>query len=315
MIRGSSKKPPEKNASTVGMTITAVVPAASTHLRIARHPIRYAPSTHARLSAHFLHRFALVAIALLALAGSASAARLPTEAEGRATALAYAGLLDRGELLTRRGQGRTRRAAGAAPGASTKRTASHAWRRPRSAGPRRWRPAEAVPLARRVAGGEPENLEGWVVLYLGAAVTEDGGWRRARSRDRDLDPQLAERLSGTGPSRAPSVSSDEAGRGLHVTARPPAPQRNRSGRRDGRVRLRMVLQSAMRVCAPSSCVVEASRSRSWHTGCRAATSSGPAPSIDSARLSRDPLRPGFPRGPVSSAAFAAASGAWRVRPA
>jgi hypothetical protein len=57
--------------------------------------------------------------------------------------------------------------------------------------------ARAVALARAVARDEPENLEAWAVLYVGAIATDDAALRR-RSLHRigELNPQLAERLRG-----------------------------------------------------------------------------------------------------------------------
>lgn len=54
---------------------------------------------------------------------------------------------------------------------------------------------EAIGLAERVVAAEPENLEGWVVVYLGALATDDAqrAARAARSID-ELNPQLGERL-------------------------------------------------------------------------------------------------------------------------
>jgi hypothetical protein len=54
---------------------------------------------------------------------------------------------------------------------------------------------DAIGVAQRVVNDEPENLEGWVVLYLGAAVTDDRALaaRALRAVER-LNPQLAERI-------------------------------------------------------------------------------------------------------------------------
>jgi hypothetical protein len=59
------------------------------------------------------------------------------------------------------------------------------------------RAAEAVVLASEVARDEPENLEAWALLYVGALSTDDAALRR-RSLQRidELNPQLAERLRG-----------------------------------------------------------------------------------------------------------------------
>lgn len=55
--------------------------------------------------------------------------------------------------------------------------------------------AAATAVAERVVDDEPENLEGWVVLYLGAAATGDMQ-RSARALRTliTLNPQLAERV-------------------------------------------------------------------------------------------------------------------------
>jgi hypothetical protein len=59
------------------------------------------------------------------------------------------------------------------------------------------RAVQAVALAREVARDEPENLEAWALLYVGALSTDDVPLRR-RSLQRigELNPQLADRLRG-----------------------------------------------------------------------------------------------------------------------
>jgi hypothetical protein len=57
------------------------------------------------------------------------------------------------------------------------------------------RPAQAVALAEEVAGDEPENLEAWAVLYIGAlAIDREPLARRSLQIISELDPQLGERL-------------------------------------------------------------------------------------------------------------------------
>jgi hypothetical protein len=62
------------------------------------------------------------------------------------------------------------------------------------------RPAQAVALAQQVARDEPENLEAWAVLYVGAlAIDRKPLARRSLRTIGELDPQLGERLRG-GPA-------------------------------------------------------------------------------------------------------------------
>ncbi len=65
------------------------------------------------------------------------------------------------------------------------------------------RAAQAVALASEVARDEPENLEAWALLYVGALSTDDAALRR-RSLQRigELNPQLAERLRGGAAQRS-----------------------------------------------------------------------------------------------------------------
>ena len=57
------------------------------------------------------------------------------------------------------------------------------------------RPAQAVALAQEVARDEPENLEAWAVLYIGAlAIDREPLARRSLQTIGELDPQLGERL-------------------------------------------------------------------------------------------------------------------------
>jgi cytochrome c-type biogenesis protein CcmH/NrfG len=58
---------------------------------------------------------------------------------------------------------------------------------------------DAIAVAERVVEDEPDNLEGWVVLYLGAAVTNDRplAARALRAVER-LNPQLAQRIRSQG---------------------------------------------------------------------------------------------------------------------
>jgi hypothetical protein len=54
---------------------------------------------------------------------------------------------------------------------------------------------EAVALAEEVVASEPENLDGWILLYLGALVTDDKRRAaRALGKLQDLNPQLGDRL-------------------------------------------------------------------------------------------------------------------------
>ena len=136
-----------------------------------------------------MHRFALVAIALLALAWLSLGLRASRlEAEGRATVDAgQRGELSRAEI--RDGLDALRR--------SRRFNEDNESRLAEAALlARAGRPEEAILVARRVVAGEPENLEGWVVLYLGAAVTDDRRLAtRALSEISTLNPQLAERLT------------------------------------------------------------------------------------------------------------------------
>jgi hypothetical protein len=53
----------------------------------------------------------------------------------------------------------------------------------------------AIDLAERVMADEPENLEGWLVLYFAAIRTGDASRAvRALGRIEDLDPQVADGL-------------------------------------------------------------------------------------------------------------------------
>jgi hypothetical protein len=53
----------------------------------------------------------------------------------------------------------------------------------------------AAALAERVVADEPDNLDAWVFLYLGAVLTRDDARRaRALRAVASLNPQLAERL-------------------------------------------------------------------------------------------------------------------------
>jgi hypothetical protein len=64
------------------------------------------------------------------------------------------------------------------------------------------RNAEATALARRIIHDEPDNIDGWVVLYLGAVLAGDDARRdRALRALDDLNPQLAERLKPDGSGR------------------------------------------------------------------------------------------------------------------
>ncbi len=57
------------------------------------------------------------------------------------------------------------------------------------------RPKDAITVARRVVADEPQNIEGWILLYLGAIVTDDRGLATEAVNELDaLNPQLAERL-------------------------------------------------------------------------------------------------------------------------
>jgi hypothetical protein len=54
---------------------------------------------------------------------------------------------------------------------------------------------EAAVLALRVVADEPDNLDAWVFLYLGAVLKRDEALRaRALRAVENLNPQLAERL-------------------------------------------------------------------------------------------------------------------------
>jgi hypothetical protein len=54
---------------------------------------------------------------------------------------------------------------------------------------------EAAVVAERVVANEPDNLDAWVFLYLGAVLTRDEARRaRALRAVENLNPQLAERL-------------------------------------------------------------------------------------------------------------------------
>jgi predicted Zn-dependent protease len=54
---------------------------------------------------------------------------------------------------------------------------------------------EAAVLAKRVVADEPDNLDAWVFLYLGAVLKGDDARRaRALRAVENLNPQLAERL-------------------------------------------------------------------------------------------------------------------------
>jgi cytochrome c-type biogenesis protein CcmH/NrfG len=140
------------------------------------------------LSSHVLYRFALVAIALVAVAWlglSLRATRL--EAEGRE--LVKAGQrqplapsevsdgLNRLRRSRRFNEDNSPRLAEAALLAGA------------------GRHEDAIAVAERVVDDEPDNLEGWVVLYLGGAVTKDKplATRAMRAINR-LNPQLAERI-------------------------------------------------------------------------------------------------------------------------
>jgi hypothetical protein len=140
------------------------------------------------LPTHALHRLALVAVALVAVAWlglSLRAARL--EAEGRELVeagqrqpLAPAEVREGLDIL-RRSQ---RFNEDAVPRLSEAALLAGAGRHD-----------EAIAAAERVVADEPDNLEGWVVLYLGAAATDNQSLatRALRAISR-LNPQLAERV-------------------------------------------------------------------------------------------------------------------------
>jgi hypothetical protein len=58
------------------------------------------------------------------------------------------------------------------------------------------RPEAAVAMALEVVDDEPENLEAWAIIHLGALATGDEALaRRSLEAIRGLNPQLAERIS------------------------------------------------------------------------------------------------------------------------
>jgi hypothetical protein len=62
------------------------------------------------------------------------------------------------------------------------------------------RTSEAIAVAERIVADEPENLDGWIVLYLGAVLAGDDRRRDRALRAVDrLNPQLAQRLRREGP--------------------------------------------------------------------------------------------------------------------
>jgi hypothetical protein len=141
------------------------------------------------LSRNLVLRSALVAVALFALAWLAVGLRASRlEAQGREVVeQAQRGQLSRAEV---------------SEGLDTLRRARrfNADQEPRIAEvallTEAGRNAEATALAQRITQDEPDNIDGWVVVYLGAVLAGDDA-RRERALDAldDLNPQLAERLS------------------------------------------------------------------------------------------------------------------------
>ena len=59
---------------------------------------------------------------------------------------------------------------------------------------------EAIDLGRRIVSDEPNNLDGWVLLYLSSAFTADEeAAQLALRRVDELNPQLADRLRAREP--------------------------------------------------------------------------------------------------------------------
>ena len=64
----------------------------------------------------------------------------------------------------------------------------------------RGRGQEAIDLGRRIVRDEPNNLDGWVLLYLSSAFTADEeAAQLALRRVDELNPQLADRLRAREP--------------------------------------------------------------------------------------------------------------------
>jgi hypothetical protein len=147
------------------------------------------------LSLNFVLRSVLVAVALLALAWlgvGLRASRL--EAQGR-------------EVVERAQRGELSRAE-VSDGLDTLRRATrfNADQEPRIAEvallTEAGRNDEATAIARRITQDEPDNIDAWVVLYLGAVLTGDDTRRERALRALDgLNPQLAGRLRSDAQER------------------------------------------------------------------------------------------------------------------
>jgi tetratricopeptide (TPR) repeat protein len=142
------------------------------------------------LSSQVLLRFALVAVAFAAIAWLALGLRaIHLEAEGRQVLEnAQRGEITRSEL--QEGLDLLRRAQRANPDKDPRLAESVLLIEAE-------RENAAITLAERVMADEPENLEGWLVLYLAAIRTGDRP-RAARvlRRIEHLNPQVADGLRG-----------------------------------------------------------------------------------------------------------------------
>jgi cytochrome c-type biogenesis protein CcmH/NrfG len=140
------------------------------------------------LSSHLLYRFALVAVALVAVAWlglSLRATRLEADGQelvqaGQRQPLGPAEVSEGLDILRRAQRFNEDSAPRLAEAALLAGAGRH---------------DEAIAAAERVVEDEPDNLEGWVVLYLGGAATENRSLatRALRAISR-LNPQLAERI-------------------------------------------------------------------------------------------------------------------------